>query len=368
MNRNTGRKATITAMRILTAGAFIIGCLSTAAHADPSPRCQQTALHAALSPASPTRYRVIGWLCTPTDRRAPTTVQILVSGLTYDHRYWDLPYQPDQYSYVHAALSRGNTVFNIDRIGVGQSDRPTPADVTVSSQAYVTHQIIQALRQGAVDGTRFHEVLGVGHSIGAAIWLYEAATWHDADGLILTSYLHQPNPAQQRAIAATLHPANQDPTFVARALPPGYLTTIPGSRLSDFYYPPWADSRVVAIDEALKQTETTGERASVNLARDPTYSRSIQVPVLLVVGRNDSLGCDPTTRLMCTNAIDICARETPYYPHATHLAALVVPGGHSINLHRSAAQWFDAANMWVDQQRIGGTSPGATPDCPHPRD
>jgi hypothetical protein len=96
-----------------------------------------------------------------------------------------LPYQPDQYSYVQAALDDHQVVFNLDRIGVGQSDRPPADRVTVASEAYVTHQIVQALRHGQLDGTRFGRVVGVGHSMGSAIWMYEAAHDHDVDALVL---------------------------------------------------------------------------------------------------------------------------------------------------------------------------------------
>jgi pimeloyl-ACP methyl ester carboxylesterase len=360
MKRNTGQKATITAMRILAAGSVIISsCLSAdTTQADSGAHCQQTALHVALSPAATTRYTIIGWLCTPTDRRAPTTAQILLSGLTYDHHYWDLPYQPDRYSYLHTALNHGNAVFTLDRLGVGRSDSPPAGDVTVASEAYVTHQIVQALRRGAVGGIRISQIVGVGHSVGAGILIYEAALWHDVDALILISYLHQPNPVQQRAIAATLYPAAQDPKFAGHALP-GYQTTVPGSRLNDFYSPPF-DPAVVALDEALKQTETTGERATLNLARDPTYSSSIRVPVLLVVGRHDTLACNPAAGLMCTNAAAICERETPYYLHVTSLAAIVTPGGHSIALHRDAIRWFKTANTWVAGLHATRNTPSLT--------
>jgi hypothetical protein len=61
------------------------------------------------------------------------------------------------------------------------------------------------------------------------------------------------------------------------APPDGYVTTFPGSRLDDFYYALSADPAIVAADEAFKLTATSGERASLNLARDPVYSSVIEV-------------------------------------------------------------------------------------------
>ncbi|GAA3449687.1 hypothetical protein [Dactylosporangium matsuzakiense] len=141
--------------------------------------------------------------------------------------------------------------------------------MTDTSEAFIAHQLVQQLRR---DERWVRHVVGVGHSFGSAIWMIEAAGYHDVDALILTGCLHAPNPAQQAAIGAGLHPAGQDSAFTSAAPPEGYVTTMPGVRGSDFYYLPAAASGAVALDEQTKATGTTGERASMNLARDPAYS------------------------------------------------------------------------------------------------
>jgi alpha-beta hydrolase superfamily lysophospholipase len=323
--------------------------LAAAGGPTPAPApCRREAVPVTLAPQASTYYTIVGWLCTPAHRpRAASAVQVLLSGLTYDHHYWDMPHQSGNYSYVQTALRHGDVVFNMDRLGVGASSRPPAALVTVASEAYVTHQVVQALRRGTVGGIRFSQVYGVGHSMGAAIWICEAAIWRDVNALLVSSYLHRPNIAQQQAIAATLYPAGADPAFATRPPPDGYVTTIPGSRLDDFYFAPSADPATVAADEAFKQTATAGERASLNLARDPLYSSTIDVPVLLLVGQYDSLGCDPVHGLVCTDSAAICGREAPTYP-AARLAAMVVPdAGHSVALHRDVRPWLGAAEAWV---------------------
>jgi hypothetical protein len=57
--------------------------------------------------------------------------------------YWDFPYQPSTYPYVRAATAAGYATFNFDRIGIGNSDHPPAADVTISSNALVVHEIVQ---------------------------------------------------------------------------------------------------------------------------------------------------------------------------------------------------------------------------------
>jgi pimeloyl-ACP methyl ester carboxylesterase len=350
MDTNAHRMAAVGAAGIFMSTVLVASVAPPTAADGPAPgsaACRRETVPVTLSPQATTYYTVVGWLCGPAHRPIPTSaVQVLLSGLTYDHHYWDMPHHPGN-SYVQAALQHGDVVFSLDRLGVGASSRP-PADlVTVGSEAYVTHQIVQALRRGTVAGIRFATVYGVGHSMGAAIWICEAALWRDVNALVVSSYLHQPNIPQQQAIAATLYAAGADPAFATRPPPDGYVTTVPGSRLADFYFAPSADSAVVAADEAYKQTATAGERASLNLARDPMYSGAIDVPVLLLVGEYDSLGCDPAHGLMCTDAATICGRESPYYP-AAPLAAMVVPdAGHSVALHRDAMPWLGAAEAWV---------------------
>jgi alpha-beta hydrolase superfamily lysophospholipase len=347
---------------VFAAGLLLLGVV--AAGYPPSPvshssrgsatACQRTTVPVTLTPADTTSYEIVGWLCA----RGPVqgkTVQLLVSGFTYDHHYWDMPYQPTLYSYVRAALNAGYATFNIDRIGVGQSDRPPAAQVTVASQAYTIHQTVQALRQGAIAGTPFAKVIGVGHSMGAAIWIYEAANYSDVDGLVLADYLHQPNVAQQKSIAATMYPAQQDARFGA-SVPPGYLTSRPGTRGTDFYRNGFVDQAVVALDESLKQTATTGEAKTLDLARDPRFSRAIQVPVLLVVGEHDDLGCASGAGLSCASGAAILAREQANYSPQACLAAVLLPSaGHDTNLHLNARQWFASAALWADK-RVGSSA------------
>ncbi len=335
-----------------------------------STTCQQTSVPVRLSTTDTTTYHVVGWLCGRGDAK-DRTVQLLLSGATYDHHYWDLPYQPDTYSYVRAATAAGYATFNIDRLGIGLSDHPPAADVTIPSEGYVTHQLVQALRAGQVGGTRFGAVVGVGHSLGAAMWIYEAATYHDVDGLILADYLHDPNVPQQKAIAATLYPANQDPAFAGKNIPNGYLTTRPGTRAADFYGSGQVIPAVAAQDEALKATATSGEMGSLNVARDPRLSRAIQVPTMLVVGQLDALGCTAggagQAALSCANAGAVLSREQADYSPSACLSVVVLPGsGHDTNLHPQAHSWYATAGDWAG--RRVGTDPAKRPaqPCPGP--
>ncbi|GLL08520.1 hypothetical protein [Dactylosporangium matsuzakiense] len=66
-----------------------------------------------LTEHGPIRYRVAGRLCRPA--RPTATVQFLMSGFTYDHRYWD----SGDRSHVQAAVEAGMATYTVARIGVG---------------------------------------------------------------------------------------------------------------------------------------------------------------------------------------------------------------------------------------------------------
>jgi pimeloyl-ACP methyl ester carboxylesterase len=305
--------------------------------------CQRYDARVALTADTAVRYRVAGWLCRPS--RPSSVVQILLSGFTYDHTYWDT-----RHSYLRAALSAGTAVYTVDRLGVGLSDRPPADEVTAASEAYVAHQLVQQLRQGRGG---FRQVVGVGHSYGSAVWMIEAAGHHDVDALVLTGYLHQSNPLQVAAIGAGLHPASQDRMFADNGVPEGYVTTKPGTRAGAFYYAPGADPGAIERDERTKALGTTGQRASMNLARDPIYSRHLTAPVLLVVGDHDALSCDNAS-LPCGTSARICAREQAFYRSGSKLYAAVIPNtGHSINGHRSAPIEFAIVNAWIRTAMLG---------------
>src|SRR4051812_3632093 len=64
---------------------------------------------------------VAGTLCAPPEA---TSLQVLVHGLTYNRGYFDIPIEPDTYSYARAANRAGYATLAIDRLADGQSLHP----------------------------------------------------------------------------------------------------------------------------------------------------------------------------------------------------------------------------------------------------
>lgn len=336
----------------LTAGALLSAAFAPTATAATESRssgsgttCVTTTLPVALAAGGPADQTIWGQLCTPTGKPVPSTVQVLVHGATYDHNYWDFPYEPETYSYVREAVSSGFATFTIDRLGSGSSSRPVSSELDLYVAGYTVHQVVQALRGGELGGRAFPKVVAVGHSMGSgAIWS-EASTYHDVDGVIITGLTHAYNSQGRAAAIASSAPANLYPQWAG--LDSGYLTTIPGTRDDVFYNTALADPEVIAVDEQLKQPYALGDLLSLDSLMTDGSSGGITVPVLLVMGEQDSLFCggDGTD---CSTAASLRADEAPFYASAPSFTTYVLDdSGHDVNLHYHAGAWYGVATGWV---------------------
>ncbi len=325
-------------------------------------RCEEVSLPVTLSPSDATVYHVFGVLCSRGSLQHKT-VQITLHGSTYSHLYWDWPFQPAIYSYMRSATAAGYAVLNIDRIGIGESDRPPAAEVTIGSNAYVVHQIVQALRGGnlvvpSFGRIRAKRVALVGHSLGSLIAMQEAATYDDVDGVVLTGISHTITPVLGEALS-TLYPASLDPRFAGQSIPDGYLTSQPGNR-EIFYHAPFFDSLVLALDEQTKETVTTAELDTALPALG--FSSAIHAPVLVAVGNFDLAFCNEPS---CTGSGSF-ANEPSFYPADACAETVIIPGsGHDLNLHYQAQLAYAAILVWMDR-RVGDNTKVPPPHPCHP--
>ncbi|WNV88980.1 alpha/beta fold hydrolase [Umezawaea sp. Da 62-37] len=281
-------------------------------------------------PAPGGTWQLAGELHLPQGEQ-PDTVQVLLSGLTYDRRYWLVP---GGGHYVRHMVGDGHAVLALDRIGTGGSSHPPAAEVTVQANVDTLHELVKALRAG-IGGLRpFARVVAVGHSLGTGIAIIGAARHRDFDALVLTGLSHTLGPLYSEAVGS-LEPAAD--------LPAGYLTTAAGKR--GLIYEHEGGVYPVAADyhEATKSTVTIGEGATVDEIYRPDHAAAVDVPVLLVMGREDQLfvGVD---------------KERDYYPGSPDFDLFVVPeAAHSINVHRTAHLWYAQASRqlarWAESAR-----------------
>jgi pimeloyl-ACP methyl ester carboxylesterase len=297
--------------------------------------------------------KVYGELCVPSGR-APSTVQLLVHGTTYNHNYWDWPENPEVHSHVRAALKAGYATFNVDRLGVGQSTKPASHLVTLAATIDTLHQVITQLRAGAVGGQKFSRVVYFGSSLSTAYGWLEASLHDDVDAFVLTGLLHFTRPTFLGLVQQNLYTVCEDPVFSKMGLDCGYITSRPGSKATFFYNMPNADQTVIDADEQLRDVISgplIEQSVPLVLAQAPqdSPSRLIRVPTLVVLGEHDMTAAG-TDGIVCTDET-VKTAEAPYYPLVpggidVHVAA---NSGHSLPLHRNGRATTDFIIDWVDR-------------------
>ncbi|MCE7003910.1 alpha/beta hydrolase [Kibdelosporangium philippinense] len=312
------------------------------ATADPdSPSCVQADVPVHTLTVSGAMH---GTLCQPAGP-ASDTVMVLVPGATYNSVYWDFPYQLNTYSFTKAMTAGGYATFALDRLGTGQSTRPLSVQLTTLTQADAVHDVIQALRAGAVGGTAFSKVILGGHSLGSVIAAVEAATFHDVDAVLITGASHQPN-AINAAALLTVHTASVAllPGFPNHDA--GYFTTVPGHRKPAFHDPDFVDPAALALDEATKDVVSYTEAPDgFALGVFTPYSALINVPVLVANGQRDSQFCGALAQ--CNGLWQL--QESLYYLGSPALSFYLLPtAGHSINYNPDAPLLHAAVLNWAN--------------------
>jgi pimeloyl-ACP methyl ester carboxylesterase len=299
-------------------------------------------------------------LCLPKGQ-VPRGVQVLVHGITNDHRYWNIadPADPEAntYSGEYQASRAGYATVAVDRLGSGQSSHPLSAFVDITSNSTALHDLVQALRAGEVaapggDSIAFSNVALVGHSYGSFTSMIEASRFRDVDAVVLTDFSHHLNVSAALNVTAMSYPASLDPQFAGTLLDPGYLTPEPGTHRSLFYAPATdIDNRITARDEATKGTFTLEEIGNYPLILATRLK--IDVPVLIVNGTLDGIFCGQSFLDLgtdCSSEERIVEQESPYFPEAPSLSSILVPdAGHDLNAFRPAPSAFQGANGWLER-------------------
>lgn len=174
-------------------------------------------------------YRIYLKLCLPADPASAqkvTTVQLLTHGGTLDHTYWDIA---PGYSYVDTATAAGYATLSYDRLGTGLSDHPDPVQIVqLPIQIEIAHLLTQKLRSGQIGGRSFAKIVGIGHSLGAALTQGVAAKYpNDFDALILQGTSTFFTYAFTGVASEAQQIANTDPSGRFKHLADGYHTPAP---------------------------------------------------------------------------------------------------------------------------------------------
>ena len=330
------------------------------ARADEAPGvvCEERVIPVALEPGGKL-YNLVGDLCFPEEFASgnkQNTLQVLISGAGYGSVYWDFPYKPDTYSYMRAALRAGDTTFNFDRLGMGESDHPFGILLDVDRQAHVLHQVITALTTEA----SYAAVVTLGHSFGSVIALSHALTHPDqVDGLVLTGYAHNVNPEFGPSMGQSIDVAAFKGPFVGDVFDPTYVVSKNNSRGDAFYTLSNTEKEVVEVDNLTRQTTAAGELITMS-KYFADQSKKLQVPTYMILGEDDFVVCGG--ELDCTNHEAVAANEAPYFPPQTCFELTVLEDTkHNASLHRNAPEVFELMLGWIYRRAGSAGEPPLEP-------
>ena len=259
------------------------------------------------------------------------TLQVLVHGATYNHRYWDLPaINGHSYSYARLMAENGYALLAIDQLGAGLSSKPDGDFVTLTETASSLHQVLVQLRNGSGPlGYAFNSIVLVGHSFGSINAILVQGTHHDADALVVTGLGHVP------------HPLPISPELIAALAQFPYFGLPPQARSQLFYYAPAADPEVITYDNAnLADLLTRGQLFTTFAAIfNPEADRVGMVtgPVLAQLGENDALW-----------PAQFADGEAAFWTSASSITVQSLPEvGHDFNTHLANKEGWRLIDQWI---------------------
>lgn len=256
------------------------------------------------------------------------TLQVLVHGGTYNHKYWDVPSMNGQpYSYARFMAEKKYALLAIDQLGTGESSKPDGDFVTLNETTTALNQVLEQLRSGnnPLNHT-FAKIVLVGHSFGSINAVYVQANYHTADALVITVLGHVPH---------ELPISNE---LIAQLAQYPYFTLPPQARTLLFYYPPAADQDVINYDNAnLTDNLTRGQLFTTfaSVFQDP--AGAVTGPVLVQLGEHDALW-----------PASYAAGEAAYWTSASSITVQSLPAvGHSFNLHLDNRTGWRQIDEWI---------------------
>ncbi|UZJ53627.1 hypothetical protein CBS101457_002947 [Exobasidium rhododendri] len=259
-------------------------------------------------------------------------VQVLVHGGSYNHIYYDWPYQPERYNYVRNMTAQGFTTLNLDRLGDGYSDHPPATELNFDLAASNLHQVVGYLRDGSL-GSQYKTVVANGYSMGGLTAQVEASQNQDLDAILVHAVGHGALTPRSitRLTTSLTYPALLDDKFSGQsyALDPAYLTNEPGQR-GIFYGPTGTyDPTQLVYEEEYRDLVSATELADITLKSYTDLTKNITIPTLWTIGQYDKIWCGTTDDC---NTDPETANEPSFYQPGVFTGAVIQDTGHGVLL------------------------------------
>jgi len=295
-------------------------------------------------------YDISGVLCVPKEGdKHIGTVQLLVHGIAFDSGYWDIGFQPENYSYVLRAAADGYTTFRYDRLGTGESAMPFDAihEVQAATDLQILLKIISLLHSGGVGDKSYSTILGIGHSYGSIQLTAAAAAVPDQlSALVLTGFSANGTYVPQFQMSNAFSRANE--IFPSRfsSLPGGYVVSgLPQSAQVNFFTYPFYDPGVAAYSVATSAPVTLGVLFTFGGLASPTRFTG---PVHVVTGARDWVFCGAQCDIKPDGVHTILELVGPaLYPNSSNFSTYSPQNtGHGANMHFSTPATYTNIFDW----------------------
>ena len=326
-------------------------------------------------------FNISAQLCVPQSGAKKTHLQIATHGLVLDKRYWDVPINPSEYSYVEAALQAGYSILTYDRLSTGLSDKPDAYTVVQGPlELEILRNITEQSRSGALlqqaaaaaskacansttnisafpSALAFDKFIHVGHSFGSFLTTAMLTTYPSlTDGAVITGFIVNDQLGNITVTSGDLtYAAENDPTLFADR-GSGYIVPSTSSALQATFFSTRANSstgtggfepQLLEYAFETRQPTTVGEWLSggnVNLGVAPAFTG----PVQYVLGEYDFAVC----RGDCKGTF---SEETlnQLFPAAKDVNVYLQMGtGHGLTYHKGANVGYKATMNWLDKNGL----------------
>ncbi|HVV52712.1 MAG TPA: alpha/beta hydrolase [Polyangia bacterium] len=202
-----------------------------------------------------------------------TPVLVMIHGASDTHTVFD--FAPG-FRAAPELAELGLPVLTVDRVGYGASSHPDGDSLDYPTSAGYVHEVIQAVRGGALGFVPSAVVL-LGPSAGGDIALVEAGTYHDVDGLIVMSNTSE------------LQPALLQVDFDAFFAQGPYFDFGVEFRTDFFYYKPFALPFIIDLDNATRALVPRAEIGSALQNFAAPFRGQVSAPVLLMQADHDAI-------------------------------------------------------------------------------
>jgi pimeloyl-ACP methyl ester carboxylesterase len=294
----------------------------------------------------------------PEEERAAQTVLFCLPGGGMSRRYFDLA-APD-YSFAERYAERDCVVVLIDHPGVGESDVPQdgwaldPATITAIEHA-VIDAVFASLQDGVVPGVSLSEsvrLVGVGHSMGAGLLIWQQALHRSFDAIAVLGWSSSGLPEylgeDHRELAGDSQLSAEDLVAFAKQRGDDPLPTLPRGSSELLVKNSMPSDVHAALADARSPLLLIAGHSSMIPGVSRWATVQIEAPVFIGVGELD----------IARDAEQLPAE----FPAAAGVALCVLPGaGHNHTVEPNREVLWAAMDAWIQglPTSVHSTSPSA---------